>query len=119
MSKTASSLPGQLGGTPAVANQQLNATIIAQTRLESVQEFENILVKVNNDGSQVRLKDVARVELGAENYMAESFYQRQTLYGIAVRLTPGANAIDTAAAVRARVDELKPFFPQRVWKWFF
>ncbi len=103
---------GQLGGTPAVANQQLNATIIAQTRLESVQEFENILVKVNNDGSQVRLKDVARVELGAENYMAESFYNGKPSTGIAVQLAPGANAIDTAAAVRAKVDELKPFFPQ-------
>jgi multidrug efflux pump len=103
---------GQLGGAPAVPNQQLNATIIAQTRLESVQEFENILIKVNNDGSQVRLKDVARVELGAENYMAESFYNGKPATGIAVQLAPGANAIDTAAAVRAKVDELKAFFPQ-------
>ncbi|MFY9179752.1 MAG: efflux RND transporter permease subunit, partial [Venatoribacter sp.] len=103
---------GQLGGTPAVANQQLNATIIAQTRLQSVEEFENILIKVNNDGSQVRLKDVARVELGAENYMAESFFNGKPSTGIAIQLAPGANAVDTSAAVRAKIDELSPFFPQ-------
>ena len=103
---------GQLGGLPAVENQQLNATIQAQTRMEDVSQFENILLKVNTDGSQVRLKDVARVELGAENYAAESFYNGQPATGIAIQLASGANALDTANAVRARIEEMKRFFPQ-------
>src|SRR5690606_12396276 len=105
---------GQLGGLPAVKNQQLNATIQAQTRMEDVSQFENILLKVNTDGSQVRLKDVARVELGAENYAAESFYNGQPATGLAIQLASGANALDTANAVRARIDEMKRFFPQGV-----
>ncbi len=97
---------GQLGGLPAVENQQLNATIIAQTRLEAVDQFENILLKVNTDGSQVRLKDVARIELGAEDYSVSSFYNG--------KLASGANALDTANAVRARITELSAFFPEGV-----
>ena len=103
---------GQIGGMPVLQGQQINATIIAQTRLENVDEFENILIKVNPDGSQVRLKDVARVELGAENYMADSFYNGMPATGIAVQLATGANALDTSAAVRAKIDELSPFFPE-------
>src|SRR5690606_35225472 len=105
---------GQLGGLPAVENQQLNATIQAQTRLEDVGQFENILLKVNTDGSQVRLKDVARLELGAENYMAEGRYNGMPATGMAIQLASGANALDTAAAVRARVEEMQRFFPQGV-----
>lgn len=103
---------GQLGGTPIVQGQELNATIIAQTRLENVEEFENILLKVNLDGSQVRLKDVARVELGAENYQADSFHNGKASVGMAVSLASGANALDTSEAVRKTVEELQPFFPQ-------
>lgn len=103
---------GQLGGTPIVKGQELNATIIAQTRLENVEEFENILLKVNTDGSQVRLKDVARIELGAENYMADSFYNGKPAVGMAVSLASGANALDTAAAVHETIERLEPFFPQ-------
>ena len=102
---------GELGGLPAVENQQLNATIIAQTRLTSVEEFENILVKVNQDGSQVRVRDIARVELGAENYAADSYYNGKAATGLAIQLASGANALDTADAVRARLAELEPFFP--------
>jgi len=105
---------GQLGGLPAVQNQQLNATIIAQTRLEAVDQFENILLKVNTDGSQVRLKDVARVELGAEDYSVSSFYNGNPAAGIAIQLASGANALDTANAVRERISELSAFFPEGV-----
>ncbi|WP_286717262.1 efflux RND transporter permease subunit [Thalassolituus sp. UBA2009] len=103
---------GQLGGLPAVENQQLNATIIAQTRLEAVEQFENILLKVNTDGSQVRLKDVARIELGAENYDVEGFYNGKPATGMAIQLASGANALDTANAVRERITELSAFFPK-------
>ncbi len=105
---------GQLGGLPSVQNQQLNATIIAQTRLEAVDQFENILLKVNTDGSQVRLKDVARVELGAEDYSVSSFYNGKPAAGIAIQLASGANALDTAKAVRERISQLSAFFPEGV-----
>jgi hydrophobe/amphiphile efflux-1 (HAE1) family protein len=103
---------GELGGLPAVANQQMNASIIAQTRMESVEEFENILIKVNQDGSQIRVKDIARVELGAESYSVDSRYNGKPATGLGIQLASGANALDTAAAVRKRLAELQPFFPQ-------
>lgn len=103
---------GQLGGLPAISDQQLNATIIAQTRLESVDEFEDILLKVNTDGSQVRLKDVARIELGAQDYSVLGYYNGSPATGIAIQLAPGANALDTAAAVRTKIEELSAFFPE-------
>ena len=105
---------GQLGGAPAVEGQQLNANIIAQTRLESTTQFENILLKVNPDGSQVFLRDVARVELAAQNYDVVGRYNGQPAAGLAISLASGANALDTADAVRARLDELKPFFPDKM-----
>ncbi|CBL45735.1 Acriflavine resistance protein B [gamma proteobacterium HdN1] len=105
---------GQLGALPVVKHQQLNATVIAQTRLESVEEFKNILLKVNPDGSQVRVKDVARVELGGENYNAESFYNGKPATGIAIQLSTGANALDTAKAIRAQIEQLQKFFPHGV-----
>ncbi|WP_221796871.1 efflux RND transporter permease subunit [Oceanobacter mangrovi] len=103
---------GELGGLPAVDGQQLNATIVAQTRMSNVDEFENILLKVNPDGSQVRLKDVARIELGAESYSVDSYFNGKPATGLGIQLASGANALDTADAVRKRLDELKPFFPQ-------
>jgi len=102
---------GQLGGTPAPATQRLTATITEATLLHTPAEFENILLKVNPDGSQVRIRDVARVELGAETYFVDSRYNGQPSSGIGVQLAPGANALDTANAVRAKIDELKPYFP--------
>ncbi|MDF1764208.1 MAG: efflux RND transporter permease subunit, partial [Oleibacter sp.] len=102
---------GQLGGLPATGDQQINATIIAQGRLEATEQFENILLKVNADGSQIRLKDVAKVELGAENYGVEGRYNGRPAAGIAVQLAGNANALDTANAVRAKIDELSAFFP--------
>ncbi|MEC5342317.1 efflux RND transporter permease subunit [Brenneria populi] len=102
---------GQLGGTPPVAGQQLNASIIAQTRLKSPEEFSQILLKVNADGSQVRLKDVARVELGAESYDVIARYNGQPAAGIGIKLATGANALDTASAVKSELSRLQEFFP--------
>lgn len=102
---------GQLGGAPAVEGQRLNATIIAQTRMSEPDQFENILLKVLPDGSQVRLKDVARVELGAENYAIQANYNGKPATGLAIQLQTGANALATAEAVKQTVDELEPYFP--------
>ncbi|WP_420566086.1 efflux RND transporter permease subunit [Thalassobaculum sp.] len=102
---------GQIGGAPAVPGQQINATLIAQTRLETPEEFGNILVRVNTDGSQVRLKDVARVEIGAANYETVARYNGQAAVGMGLNLASGANALDTAEGVRTKIRELQPFFP--------
>ncbi|WP_342221451.1 efflux RND transporter permease subunit [Candidatus Fukatsuia endosymbiont of Tuberolachnus salignus] len=103
---------GQLGGTPAVPGQQLNSSIIAQTRLTSAKEFGRILLKVNTDGSQVRLEDVATVELGSENYNVIVRYNGKPAASLGIKLATGANALKTAAAVRAELDKLQQFFPQ-------
>ncbi|MDF1790923.1 MAG: efflux RND transporter permease subunit [Thalassobaculaceae bacterium] len=102
---------GQIGGAPSVPGQQINATLIAQTRLETPAEFGNILVRVNTDGSQVRLKDLARIEIGAASYETVARYNGQPAAGVAINLASGANALDTADAVRAKIRELQPFFP--------
>jgi len=103
---------GQLGGTPSIPNQQLNASIIAQTRLKDPVEFGNITLRVNGDGSQVRLKDVARIELGGENYNTVTKINGQDAAAIGIKLATGANALDTATAIKAKLNELQPFFPQ-------
>jgi multidrug efflux pump len=105
---------GQLGGAPAVAGQQLNATVSAQSRLQTPEQFRNIVVRSNSDGSVLRLGDVARVELGAENYEVVGRFNRRPAAGFAILLATGANALETANSVRARVDELEPFFPPSV-----
>jgi len=102
---------GQFGGAPAVSGQQLNATITAQTRLQTPEEFENILLRVTPTGSQVRLRDIARVELTGESFEVESFYNGNPTSGAGIRLAVGANALDTADAVRARLQELSASFP--------
>ncbi|HEY8940841.1 MAG TPA: efflux RND transporter permease subunit [Cellvibrio sp.] len=103
---------GELGGTPALPGQQINASIVVQTRLNTPEQFRNILLRVNQDGSQIRLGDVARVELGGENYQFETEYNNRPATGLAVTLASGANALDTADAVRARIGQLQKFFPQ-------
>ncbi|HWV16361.1 MAG TPA: efflux RND transporter permease subunit [Cellvibrio sp.] len=103
---------GELGGTPALPGQQVNASIVVQTRLSTPEQFKNILLRVNADGSQIRLGDVARVELGGENYQFETEYNNRPATGLAITLAAGANALDTANAVRKRIDELSGFFPQ-------
>jgi multidrug efflux pump len=102
---------GELGGLPAVAGQQLNATVIGPSLLTSPEEFGRILLRVNKDGSQVRLADVARIEYGAESYGVRGKFNGQPASGMAIKLAPGANALDTARAVRATINRLKPFFP--------
>ena len=105
---------GQLGAAPAVQGQQMNATITAQGRLTSIDEFKNILLKVKTDGSQIRLKDVARVELGAENYNSVSRFDGKPSSGIAISLASGANALDTAKLVKDKMDSLAKYFPSGV-----
>jgi hydrophobe/amphiphile efflux-1 (HAE1) family protein len=105
---------GQIGGSPAAPGQQLNATIIAQSRLQTPEEFGRILIRVNTDGSQVRLSDVARIDVGAENYNTIARYNGKPAAGLGISLATGANALDTADAIRTRIAELEPFFPAGV-----
>ena len=102
---------GELGGLPEVKGQQLNATILGPSRLQTAEQFGAILLRVNPDGSQVRLRDVARIELGAENYSVQAKYNGNPATGLAVKLASGANALETARAVHATMDKLKPLFP--------
>ncbi|WP_272701410.1 efflux RND transporter permease subunit [Desulfovibrio sp. Fe33] len=103
---------GQLGGLPSVEGQQLNATITARSRLQTVDQFRDIIIKSSADGSIVRLSDVADVELGAESYTTSARYNGQPGAGLAIKLATGANAIQTADAVVAAVSKLSPTFPQ-------
>ena len=103
---------GQLGGMPAVDGQQLNATVTAQSRLQTPEQFKQILVKTNPDGSFVRLEDVAKVELGGESYRVVARYDGQPASGLGIKLASGANALDTAEGVKKAIEELKPFFPE-------
>ncbi|AST77994.1 TPA: multidrug efflux RND transporter permease subunit [Citrobacter farmeri] len=103
---------GQLGGTPALPGQQLNASIIAQTRLKDPEEFGKVTLRVNSDGSTVRLKDVARIELGGESYNVVARINGKPAAGLGIKLATGANALDTAKAIKDKLVELQPFFPQ-------
>jgi hydrophobe/amphiphile efflux-1 (HAE1) family protein len=105
---------GELGGLPSISKQQLNATVIGPSRLQTAEEFGNILLKVNPDGSQVRLHDVATVGLGAENYATDTKYNGKPASVIAVKLATGANALKTAEAVKATIERLKPTFPHSI-----
>ena len=105
---------GDLGGTPSVAGQQVSASMMAQTKMSSTEEFAQILLKVQNDGSQIRLKDVARVEIGGESYDSIASYNGQPTGAMAITLATGANALDTAKAVRNKLSELQPYFPAGV-----
>ncbi|HEU0197560.1 MAG TPA: efflux RND transporter permease subunit, partial [Nevskiaceae bacterium] len=102
---------GELGGLPAAGGQELNATIIGPQLFTSVKQFDNILLRVEPDGSQVLLKDVAKVQMGSENYNSESFYNGHPASGMAISLAPGANALQTANNVEATLAKLRPFFP--------
>src|SRR5258706_198480 len=102
---------GQLGGTPAVANQQLTATITEATLLRTPEQFGAIVLRALPGGSQLRLRDVARIGLGAESFAVDTQYNGQPASGIGIQLATGANALATAKAVRAKIDQLKPYFP--------
>ncbi len=105
---------GQLGGMPAAPNQQINATVKAQARLESVEDFERIVLRVNTDGSQVRLRDVATLELGSESYDRIVRYKRKPAAGMAITLATGANALETAELVKHKVEELAEYLPDDI-----
>jgi multidrug efflux pump len=105
---------GQLGGTPSVKEQKLNVTITAQSLLQTTEQFGNILLKTKSDGSTLLLKDVARIEIGAEDYSTLSRYNGKPATGVAVNLTNGANALETAKAVTSRVRELRQYFPKNM-----
>lgn len=102
---------GQFGGAPAVDGQRLNASIIVQSLLKTPAEFAAIPLRTNPDGSIVRIRDVGRTELGAESYDSESTFNHQPAAVLAVRQAAGANALDTARAIRAKLEEMSHFFP--------
>ena len=102
---------GQLGGTPSVDDQALNATINAQSLLQTPQQFRDITLRVNQDGSTVTLGQVATVEMGAEKYDYLSRYNGKAASGLGVKLASGANEMATAKLVLARLDELADYFP--------
>ncbi|MBS1023928.1 efflux RND transporter permease subunit [Gluconobacter cerinus] len=102
---------GELGGLPAKKGIGFDATVIGPTRLSSPEEFNKILLKVQQDGSQVRLSDVARVELGAQSYALGSVYNGHPASAMALKLAPGANQLQTEAAVRSRMTDLQRYFP--------
>ena len=102
---------GQLGGLPTREGVQLTASVIGKTRLQTPEQFENILLKVNADGSQVRLRDVADVELGSESFAIAGEHNGRPSVGIALRLATGANQLETVENVRATLAGLEPFLP--------
>ncbi|HRA91986.1 MAG TPA: efflux RND transporter permease subunit, partial [Acinetobacter sp.] len=102
---------GQLGGAPAAKGQMLNATVNAQSLLQTPEQFKKIFLKNTASGAQVRLSDVARVELGSDNYQINTQFIGKPTAGIAIRLATGANALDTAAAVEKRLEELRLSYP--------
>ena len=105
---------GQLGGLPTAKGVQLNATIIGKVRMQTAEEFDEILVKVNTDGSQVRLKDIAEVGLGSQNFSIAGKFDGRPAAGLAIRLATGANTLETAAAVHDVIARLEPFLPAGV-----
>ncbi len=105
---------GELGQLPAAEGQQLNAVIVTRSRFSTPEEFGEIIVKANAGGAAVRVKDVARVELGAQDYAIAARIDGQPTAAIGVRLAPGANALDTARAVKQRMGELSRYFPKGI-----
>ncbi|MGF6861947.1 hydrophobe/amphiphile efflux-1 (HAE1) family protein [Rhodobacteraceae bacterium MBR-64] len=105
---------GSFGDLPAPEGQQLNATITAQSLLRTPEDFQAIVLRAETDGGLVLLKDVARIEIGAESYGTIARFNRQPAAGMAIQLAPGANALDTGDLVKARVKELSAFFPENV-----
>jgi len=102
---------GQFGGAPAVKGQRMNASIVIQNMLKTPEEFAAIPVRINPDGSVVRIRDIGRTELGTEVYDIQAFYNSKPSAGMAIRQAAGANALDTADAVKAKLAELSRYFP--------
>ncbi len=102
---------GQLGGAPAVKGQRLNSSIVVQNMLKTPDEFGSVPIRTNPDGSVVRVRDIGRIELGTEAYDIEAAFNGKPASALAIRQAAGANALDTADAVRAKMEELSRFFP--------
>jgi HAE1 family hydrophobic/amphiphilic exporter-1 len=103
---------GQLGGAPAVPGQRLNVSIVVQNLLQTPEQFASIPLRTNPDGSVVRLRDVGRTELGTDSYDAQVFFNGKPASGLAIRQAPGANALDTAEAVKTKLAEMSRYFPK-------
>lgn len=103
---------GKIGALPSPNTQQLTATVRAQSRLQTVDQFKNIIVKSQSDGAVVRIKDVARVEMGSEDYTAIGKLNGHPSAGVAVMLSPGANALNTATLVKDKIAEFQRNMPQ-------
>ena len=102
---------GQFGGLPAVKGQRLNASVIVQSLLKTPEEFAAIPIRTNPDGSFVRVRDVGRTELGTERYARHVLFNGKPAIGLAIRQSAGANALDTAKAIKAKMEELSRYFP--------
>ncbi|MFS1286575.1 MULTISPECIES: efflux RND transporter permease subunit [Pseudomonas] len=105
---------GQLGGLPTRSGVQLNATVLGKTRMTSVADFEEILVKVKADGSQVRVKDLGNVSLSSDNFAISSKYKGKESAGLALRLASGGNLLETVKAVKAVLEKQKAYLPEGV-----
>ena len=105
---------GQFGGSPSIPGQQLNATITARTLFQTTEQFDNLILRTNSDGSTVKLKDVAEAKIGTENYEIQSFYKGKPVGAMALRLAAGANALETADRVKAKMEELSRYLPAGV-----
>jgi hydrophobe/amphiphile efflux-1 (HAE1) family protein len=105
---------GQAGGLPAVQGQRLNVTVNVQELLQTPEQFGAIPLRINADGSTIRLRDVARTELGTESYESDTKLNGQPAAGMLIRLASGANALDTSKLVKAKLNELSPYFPPGV-----
>lgn len=103
---------GELGGAPAIPGQSLNATITAQSKLQTAEQFEQIILRGNADGATVRMKDVARVAMGSENYNNQPRWNGKPASGVGIRLASGANALDTAEGVQEEMRRLSPLLPE-------
>ncbi len=102
---------GQLGGAPAVEGQQINASIVVQHLLQTPEDFGAIPIRINPDGSILRIRDIGRVELGTEQYDVQFFYNGKPAAAMGIRLMPGANALETAERIKNKLDELSKYFP--------
>ncbi len=105
---------GQAGGLPAVKGQRLNVTVNVQELLQTPEQFGAIPLRINPDGSTIRLRDVARTELGTESYESDTRLNDQPAAGMLIRLASGANALDTSKLIKAKLNELSPYFPPGV-----
>jgi multidrug efflux pump len=108
---------GKIGADPAPAGQGFTASVTAASRFDSPEQFADIILRSNPDGSTVRLRDVARIEFGAESYARSVHVDGRPIAGMAILLAPDANALNVAASIRSKMDELAPYFPAGV-SWF-